>query len=319
MNNFSLKKTMLSLFAVAIIVSGCNSCGYDSKKITETATSGNIKIAVDEAYQLLFDTEIYTFEALYKYAKITPLNKPEGEAFELFMKDSVRCIIASRKLTDAEDQQLRSNQFIPKTTKIAYDALAFIVNNDNPDTLLLFSQIKDIFTGKIVKWSELNKKSLLGNLTVVFDNNKSSNTRFIREKFELKDNFPQNCFAVKSNPEVINYVQQNKNAIGIISVNWISDKDDTISNDFLNKIKVVSVGDEGNTDGTGSYYKPYQGNIAEGSYPLTREVYMINRETFTGLGTGFVSFVAGEKGQRIILKSGLVPATMPIRLVEIKK
>ena len=45
---------------------------------------------------------------------------------------------------------------------------------------------------------------------------------------------------------------------------------------------------------------------------------MINRETFAGLGSGFISFVAGEKGQRIILKSGIVPAAMPIRLIQIK-
>lgn len=154
---------------------------------------------------------------------------------------------------------------------------------------------------------------------MVFDNNKSSNTRFVREKFELKGNFPSTCFAVKSNSDVINYVENNKNAIGIISVNWISDKNDSISHGFLHRIKVVSVGDEGNTDGTGNYYKPYQGYIAEGTYPLTREVYMINRETFAGLGSGFISFVAGEKGQRIILKSGIIPATMPIRLVQIKK
>jgi len=46
---------------------------------------------------------------------------------------------------------------------------------------------------------------------------------------------------------------------------------------------------------------------------------MVSRESFSGLGSGFISFVAGEKGQRIILKSGLVPATMPIRLVKVKK
>ena len=80
----------------------------------------------------------------------------------------------------------------------------------------------------------------------------------------------------------------------------------------------MSIGDETNTDGTGNYYKPYQGYIADGTYPFIREVYIINRETFTGLGTGFVNFVAGEKGQRILLKTGLVPATMPIRLVQIK-
>jgi phosphate transport system substrate-binding protein len=68
-----------------------------------------------------------------------------------------------------------------------------------------------------------------------------------------------------------------------------------------------------------NFCKPYQGYIAERSYPFCRDVYMISRETFSGLGTGFVSFVAGDQGQRIILKSGLVPATMPVRLIEIRK
>jgi len=308
----------LLVFSVIFGLSGCG-MGNRNSTITETPTSGKVKIAVDEAYQLLFDTEIYTFEALYESAKITPLYKPEGDAFDLFIKDSAKVIISSRKLTDAEDKYLRANHFIPKTTKIAYDALVFIVNKNNQDSLLLYKQIKDIFSGSINKWSQLDPKSNLGDLKIVFDNTKSGNTRFIKEKFELKQKFPSTCFAVKSNSDVIDYVENNKNAIGIISVNWISDKNDSISHGFLHRIKVVAVGDEGNTDGTGNFYKPYQGYIAEGTYPLTREVYMINRETFAGLGSGFVSFVAGEKGQRIILKSGLVPATMPIRLVQIKK
>ena len=318
MNN--LKKiylmTLLMIVTFTLLI-GCS--GNNNKTINETPTSGDIKIAVDEAYQLLFDSEVETFESLYKYAKITPLYKPEGEAIDLLMKDSVPLIISSHKLTDAQEQNLKSGNIIPKTLKIFYDALAFIVNKENPDTLIRYDQIKDIFSGKISKWQQINSKSKLGELTVVFDNNKSCNTRFIKEKFELKDNFPAYCFAVKSNPEVINFVEQNKNAIGIISVNWISDKDDTVSHGFLQKIKVVSVGDEANTDGTGNFCKPYQGNIAEGSYPLTREVFFINRETFAGLGTGFASFIAGDIGQRIILKSGLVPATMPVRLVQIKK
>ncbi len=318
MNNSKIKNLiLLSLIATFTLFMGCS--GNKNKTINETPTSGNIKIAVDEAYQLLFDSETNTFEALYKYAKITPVYKPEGEAIDLLMNDSVRLVISSRKLSDAQEQKLKSINIIPKTLKIFYDALTFIVNKDNTDTLIRYDQIKDIFSGKISKWQQIDSKSKLGGLTVVFDNNKSCNTRFIREKFELKNNFPEYCFAVKSNPEVINFVEQNKNAIGIISVNWISDKDDTISHGFLQKIKVVSVGDEANTDGSGNFRKPYQGNIAEGSYPLNREVFLINREPFAGLGTGFASFVAGDVGQRIILKSGLVPATMPVRLVQIKK
>ena len=54
------------------------------------------------------------------------------------------------------------------------------------------------------------------------------------------------------------------------------------------------------------------------SHILVREVYLTSRETFTGLGSGFIQWATAEQGQRIVLKSGLVPATMPIRLVQIK-
>ncbi len=308
-------KSLIILFFLLIF--GCGN--RSDKKFDETPTRGNVKIAVDESYQLLIDTEIYTFHSIYKYAQINVDYTTETKAFDLFFKDSIRLMIVNRKLTDDQEQNLKKAQIIPRTTKIAYDALALIVNNDNPDTLIRYDQLKDIFTGNLSKWKSINSKSTLGNLAVVFDNNESGNPRYIREKFSVKGKFPSYCYAVKSNEEVINFVKNNKNALGIISVNWISDPHDTISHRFLNELHIVSVGQEGDINGTGEFRKPYQGYIAEGSYPFIREVYAISRETFAGLGSGFISFFAGDKGQRIVLKSGLVPATMPIRLIEIKK
>lgn len=306
---------LFALSACAVLFFSCNS----GTTTTETPTSGNIKIYVDESFKMFMDAEKTTFEGIYDNAKVNIVYKPEVEVLEALMKDSARFVVVSRKLTEAEENKLKSEQIYPKTTKIAYDALAFIINKKNPDSTLLYQTINDIFNGKINKWKQINSKSTLNDITVVFDNNKSANPRYIKEKFNLKSNFPSNCFAVKSNPEVINYVEKNQGAIGIISVNWISNTYDSLVNNFLNRVTVVEAGDEGNTDGTGSSYKPYQAYIADNSYPYTREVYAINRETFPGLGTGFVSFIAGEQGQRVILKAGLVPATMPVRLVQIKK
>ena len=298
---------------IAAVIAGCGS----SVKIKETPTSGNIKISIDESYSLIMDSQISTFEAIYSYAIINGTYKNEVDCFTDLLNDSARLIVVNRKLTGAEEAKLNSVQIIPKTTKIAYDALAVIINKDNKDTIFTYEQIEDIFKGKLTKWKDINPSAFNGDISVVFDNNKSGNPRYFKEKFKISSKFPDNCYAVNSNEEVINYVQKNKGAIGIISVNWISDTQDTLSQKFLNKIKIAGVSDEGNTDGP--FLKPYQAYIADGSYPFVREVYMISREYFNGLGTGFVSFVAGEKGQRIILKSGLVPATMPIRLVKIKK
>jgi phosphate transport system substrate-binding protein len=112
----------------------------------------------------------------------------------------------------------------------------------------------------------------------------------------------------------MNYVKSNPSALGIVSVNWISDEHDSITVSFLKSVKVVEIGNK-NT----AYCKPYQGYIAEASYPFCRDVYMITRETFSGLGKGFIAFVAGDQGQRIVRRSGLVPATMPLRLIEVHR
>jgi phosphate transport system substrate-binding protein len=301
--------------AVLLIFSECSMMG--PQPLSESPTRGNITISVDESFQLLYDTELYTFQSLYPDAKIKANYRPESDVLTDLMNDSVRTIVLTRDLTKQEKEILFAQKFVARTTKIAHDGLALIVNRNNTDTLLLVEQLEDIFRGKLSTWNQISPKSPTIPVNVVFDNNKSGNVRYIREKFALTGNFPPNCFAVNSNEEVIKYVENNRNALGIISVNWVSDMNDSLSNRFLKNISVVGVGTSNLT--SNSYSKPYQGYIAEGSYPLIRDVYMICREPFAGLGTGFVSFVAGDQGQRIILKSGLVPATMPIRLIQVKK
>jgi phosphate transport system substrate-binding protein len=309
-------KLFITLFiGIAALMNSCNQAG---KTIDETPTRGNIKIGIDDSYRLLFDTELFVFESTYHYAHIKPIYKPELDILDAFIKDSIRTMISCRELSKNEKEYLTSKQIVVRSTKIAHDAIAFIINKKNTDTTITYNQIKDIFTGKIDNWKLINKKSKEEKIKVVFDNDKSGNVRFVVEKLNLPNKFPQYCSAVKSNEEVVNYVEGHPNAIGIVSVNWISDRRDSVSHSFLSKIAVVAVSNEIEPDGGGYYYRPYQGYVADKSYPFIRDVYVHCRESFSGLGSGFASFIAGDIGQRIILKSGMVPATMPIRLVQIK-
>lgn len=296
------------------------SCNYDPKAglKQETPTRGTIKIGVDESFYLLSEAHLYTFQAIYENAHITPLYKPELDVLNDFLHDSIRLMVTSRKLSTEEEEYFRTRNIFPRTVAIAYDGIAFIVNRKNKDSLIRFNAIKDIFTGKLDKWSKINPKNDIGNLKVVFDNIKSSNVRYLKEKFQIKDNFPKYCYAVDKNEEVLNYVEKNINAIGVLSVNWIADKDDSTTKGFLKRIRVVAVSSEENSDAP-DFYKPYPGFIADQSYPFIREIYMINRESFAGLGSGYLQWATADQGQRIVLKMGMVPATMPIRLVKSKK
>jgi len=313
-NILTIVPALLIVAAIAVLTS-CKPKGTANLK--ETPTSGNIRIASDDSFQPIIDAEIDTFTALYKYATIKPLYKPENELVAFFLNDSVKVIVSAWAPTEEQRKVLLDLQTVVRTTVVAYDALALVLNRSNADSLLTYKNVRKIFTGEITDWNQINPRSKLGPVNIVFDNIRSGNIRYFRERFDLPDSLGPNFFAVNSNPEVIDYVSGSPGAIGIVSVNWISDEDDPHSFSLLNKIKVAAVS-QPYLEEESTFYLPVQGSIYDKTYPFVREVNMNLRESFSGLGSGFVSFVAGEKGQRIILKSGLVPATMPIRIIQVK-
>jgi phosphate transport system substrate-binding protein len=288
-----------------------------STVIDETPTRGNIQILADASFQPIVDAEIATFTSLYKYANITPTYCPEKDLIAAFLNDSVKVVVTAWEPTPEQKDLLRNTQIIVRTTAVAYDAIALVLNKENKDSLFTYQNVNDLFTGKLSDWKDLNPTSKLGKIVTVFDNEKSANIRYFKEEFKLVDQLPLNFYSVKSNEEVIDYVTKTKGAIGLVSVNWICDSDDSTSRSYSDKIKIAAISHR--YLDPGSYSRPVQGSIYNKSYPFCRKINIVSRETFKGLGSGFITWFAAEQGQRIVLKSGLVPATMPIRLIQIKK
>lgn len=306
------------LFSGIILLNGCSG---SSSRYTDTPTSGEITIVADEAYQPLVQVQIDTFTEIYKYAKITVRYLPEAEVFnQLMNNDSIRLAIVSRELSADEKKFFDGHKIIPRSLKIAEDAIALIVHPENTDSVISYEQLENVIMGKYALWSDLGNKDNKDSIIVVFDKSGSANARLLKDRFIGSGEFPKNVFAVKSNPEVVEYVSSHKRSMGVISLNWISDRDDSTASSYLNKTRVlaVSMPDTGTViSPQKEYNKPLQAYIALKTYPLTRGVYIISREGRNGLGTGFASFVAGDKGQRMIRMMGLLPATMPIRIVKV--
>jgi phosphate transport system substrate-binding protein len=309
MKTLILVSSLFSLFLLA----ACS----DNKKHepTDTPTSGEVKIVVDESFQKLFDNQIFTFQSIYKHAKVHVDYLPENEALLQIINDSCKVVVMCRDITAQERKSFEAKNLFPISTKVAEDAIVLLINPENTDTTLTVAQVKSILLGNDSTWSQISKNTPKEKINVVFDNAGSANARYMKDTLLGGKDFGKNVFAVKSNPEVIEYVSAHKDAIGVLSVNWVSDMDDTTTTNILKKVKIVSIAKDENSEAL----KPYQAYIKTKEYAFTRSVYMINRQTRPGLGMGFVSFVAGDKGQLMILKAGLVPAIAPVRLVEVKK
>lgn len=312
---FKLYRQVVLCILISASLMACNREG----KIEDTPTSGSIKISVDEAFAPIIDSHIYAFQKFYKYAKVKAAYKSESEVMKDLLQDSARLVVLSRTLTDAEKKIFAQQTITPRINKIAVDGVALITHPSNPDTTLHLTELRSIFSGKTTTWRQLNPSSPLANITIVFDNTGSSTARYIVDSVTNKQPLPANTFAAKTNKALVDYVSQNPNALGVIGVNWISDFDDSTAIGFLRKVKVVAVSSNPDAEVTEAYVQPFQAYLAQRTYPLRRDVYIISREARAGLGTGFASFVAGDKGQRIILKSGLLPATAPVRIISLKE
>ena len=124
--------------------------------------------------------------------------------------------------------------------------------------------------------------------------------------------------ALKTNEQVIDFVSKTPNAIGVIGVNWLGNRKDTTNLTFRDDITVMAVSADKIATRSNSY-KPYQAYLFYQNYPLTRPIYALLNDPRNGLSWGFASFLSSDKGQRIILKAGLVPATQPVRIVHVNE
>ena len=302
---------------VLIIALVCISCKSKVDRHSDTPTTGSIQISVDETFQPVIEAEVPVFESIYQQAKIKTVYEPEVDAFNNLLKDSVRLIIVSRGLSLKEKEFFLSKKFFPKEVKIALDGIAIISNRANPDTLLTMEQLKQILLGNITTWKKINPKSKLGPLKVVFDNKNSSTIRFVVDSITETGKLGSNLAALQHNKDVLEYVKKTPNAIGMIGLSWVSDPTDSTALSFLKSVNVMSISKEDVAEEKNSF-PPLQAYINDGRYPLTRSVWMINSDPHMGLAAGFLSFVSSVRGQRIILKTGIIPATMPVRVVKLK-
>lgn len=311
------------VISVFFLSASCSQSASDGETAyipaAENSTSGKITVSVDETYKPIIEAEVNAFHRFYPDAEVTINYKPEAECFEDLMTKQVSMIIAGRKLNEEELARFQKRTIVPKETKLATDAICILLNKENKDTLFEAADLRLIFKGRVTKWSKLfpynEEKRSNDNITIVFDHPASSTMRYVKESIIPGAEMTKNVFAAGTNNAVIEYVAKNKNAIGIIGVNWLSDSDDIYVELALEDTKMAFIEMSGSDEL--QFVQPFQAFIGSGKYPLTREIYAISGEGFSGLGTGFVNFVAGPRGQRIILKSGLMPAIVPPRQVSL--
>ena len=295
-----MKHFCFLFFIFGFIFSSCNN---SAKTENNSPFMGSINLSVDETLRPIADAQVNVYTHTYPGAKINIRYVPENQCVEDLLNDSSQVIFLGRPLNEQEKTVFRQKNFTPKSLKIATDAIALVVNKTDKDTVMTMDKISRIFRGQ-----DTDK-------VIVFDNAQSGTVNYIVKKFGL-NNMPKNVFAAKSNLDAVKYVSENPKTLGVIGWCWISDTDDPTTTKIFSEVNLVNVVTL-DSSSKGEAFKPYQINLAQDKYPLSREVFIIPREGSMGLTLGFTNFVLGAIGQTIILKSGILPAHQVPRVIEI--
>lgn len=296
----------LSILSLCLFLSACNG-GVVTNNPTDSPTSGKIHISVDETFKPVIEKQLEMYHATWPNTEIIAHYKPEADCMKDFFSDSLTSmVLVTRMLNDKEQSFFKSNNNVgARMELVAYDAVAVVVNKNNPDTLLTMNYLRDLLTGK-----------LKNGKVAVFDGfNATSTVRFAIDSIMKGANFDTTVVrAVKNSQEVLNYVSSNTNAIGFVGFSWIGNPEKPEQVEMLKKVKLASFPCS-NCDST-VYIKPSQYNISTKDYPLVRGLHYIIKDTYMGLGYGFATFLRYERGQLIFRRSYL-GVTMSLAVREV--
>jgi phosphate transport system substrate-binding protein len=276
----------------------------------ELPTKGAITIVASETVLPMIQHQEEKFESLYTNANLNIITASTREAITRIFNDTIKFIVSSRPLNTEEREVAKREQIDLKEYKIAIDGIAIIVNSANTVSQLRTTQLDSVFRGITSRWNEVGGKG--GAIDVILPDQNAGEFEIVGMKILNGKRFTDRAFTVKSSPEMMKGIIENPDAIGIIGVTWLREKEE--------KIKVLELCDPSVPDSfqiKGQYFAPFQAHIYRGFYPLTSEVFIYTKIDMYSVGSGFISFITSAPGQKIVLSYGMVPVTMPIRLVEL--
>lgn len=326
----------IMLGTTALMTVAAASC-MKYEKDPHSSTSGTATMVCDNTFENIFRQEVDVFEYQYPDAHILVRYATQAEAFDSLFSLNTRSVVVSRDLTDQERRALKAKyknergaNVNVRSRKIAVDAVAFIVNPKNNVEKLTVDELADILSGETTQWDQL-QPSERGKIKVVLDQSGSSMATYLSDSLLQGRPLGPTVYAAGSIPEVFDAVERDPDAIGVLGVSWITSDmesadvskeelaesmlgDDPVQGATLTqRVKVLKV----YRPGQARAYQPYQQYIFDGSYPLFRQIYMITTASSGNVGGGFYSFVTGPIGQKIIMKTGILPATVRTIQVEI--
>ena len=290
-----MKRFLIIIFLFSSILTSCGSSNSSAEVTSDSSTQYienkgsdtivNLALAWAEAYQ-----------AKYPNVRISVTGGGTGTGIAALVNGTVDIANASRKIKDEETAEAQSNGISPVEHVIARDAIAVIVNPNNPVNELTLQQISDIYSGKYTNWQDVGGEDR-PIVKLSRETNSGTHVYFLETVLRLGDKenktlFSTDTLLLPSSEGIISEVRQNPNAIGYDGLGYVPDD-----------LKMIAIAKE---EG-GAYVLPSIETVNDKTYAIARDLYMYTNGEPTGIVKEYLDWILSTEAQQIVADLGFVP------------
>jgi len=285
------------LITTLLVLLALTACGPDSSSATASDSSANyIENKGSDTIVNLALAWAEKYQAEHTDVRISVTGGGSGTGMAALINKTVDIANASRQIKAEEVDQAKSNGVDPVEHVIARDAIAVIVNPENPVNELTLQQISDIYSGKISNWSEVGGDDR-PIVRLSRETNSGTHVYFLETVLRLgnskdKTLFSMDTLLLPSSEGIIAEVRQNPNAIGYDGLGYVP-KD----------LKMIAIA----KGAGGAFVPPAIATVNDKTYAIARDLYMYTNGEPTGVVKEYLDWILSDEAQQIVADLGFVP------------
>ena len=236
------------------------------------------------------------YQQLHPEVRISVTGGGSGTGIAALINGTVDIANASRKIKPEEVEKAEANGTQPVEFVISRDAIAIIVNKNNPVERLTLQQISDIYSGKINNWRELGGEDR-PIVRLSRETNSGTHVYFLEEVLRLgqadnKTLFSTDTLLLPSSEGISAEIRDNPNAIGYDGLGYVTPD-----------LKMLAVA----SNERGEYVLPSAETVNNNTYPIARDLYMYSNGQPVGELKGYLEWISSREAQQIVEDLGFVP------------
>ncbi|HET9253017.1 MAG TPA: phosphate ABC transporter substrate-binding protein [Candidatus Eisenbacteria bacterium] len=213
-----------------------------------------------------------------------------GTGIAALINGTTDVCMASRPMKEDEKRKLRDRfQTMGVEIPVAKDGLSIYVHASNPIQSLTLAQLRSIYTGAVTNWKQVGGPDAL--ITLYSRENSSGTYVYFKDNVLLGRDYSARCQTLPGTAAVVNAVAKDPKGIGYGGAA------------YGKGVRELAV----KKDDPSPAVAPSAATVKDGSYPITRYLYLYTRTRPSGDLKKFTDWVLSAEGQQLTTRVGYFP------------